>query len=150
MRECGISPGLGAMILSMSERLGQVPDGYHSVNPYIVVTGVEGLVDFLRQVFGGVERGEREVSADGTIGHAEVQIGDSVVMLSEADAAYPSRPSVCFAYVADVDSVVQKAVAAGAELILEPTDQAWGDRVGGFHDPFDNRWWVATRMAHEP
>jgi uncharacterized glyoxalase superfamily protein PhnB len=137
------------MIRFMSERLGEVPRGYHSVNPYIVVTGVQGLVDFLREVFGGVERGEREIAADGTIGHAEVQIGDSVVMLSEGSAAYPSRSSVCFTYVADVDSVVQKAVAAGAKLILEPTDQPWGDRVGGFHDPFDNRWWVATRLARE-
>jgi PhnB protein len=117
------------------------------VNSYIVVTGVEGLVDFLRGVFGGVERGEREIAADGGIGHAEVQIGDSVVMLSEGSAAYPARPSVCFTYVADVDAVVQKAVAAGAKLILEPTDQPWGDRVGGFHDPFDNRWWVATRLT---
>ncbi len=133
----------------MSERLGFAPDGYHSLNPYIVVTGVEGLVDFLREVFGGVERGDREVQADGTIGHAEVQIGDSVVMLSEAGMAYPSRPSVCFVYAADVDSVVRKALTAGAELILEPTDQPWGDRVGGFHDPFDNRWWVATRLARE-
>jgi uncharacterized glyoxalase superfamily protein PhnB len=98
-------------------------------------------------VFGSVERGEREIAADGTIGHAEVQIGDSVVMLSEGSAAYPARPSVCFTYVADVDAVVQKAVAAGAKLILEPTDQPWGDRVGGFHDPFDNRWWVATRLT---
>jgi PhnB protein len=137
------------MILSMSERLGEVPGGYHSVNPYIVVTGVEGLIDFLCEVFGGVERGGREIAADKTIGHAEVQVGDSVLMLSEGSAAYPSRPSVCFAYVADVDSVVQKAVAAGAKLILEPTDQPWGDRVGGFHDPFDNRWWVATRLARE-
>ena len=68
----------------MAERARSVPDGYHSVNPYIVVTDVEGLVDFLREVLEGVERGEREVSADGTIGHAEVEIGDSVVMLSEA------------------------------------------------------------------
>ena len=133
----------------MAEPARSVPDGYHSVNPYIVVTEVEGLLDFLREVLGGVERGEREVSADGTIGHAEVEIGDSVVMLSEATTACPSRPSVCFAYVEDVDSVVRKAVAAGAELILEPTDQPWGDRVGGFHDPFDNRWWVATRLARD-
>ena len=133
----------------MSERLGEVPDGYHSVNPYIVVTRVQDLVGFLHDVLGGIERGEREVAADGTIGHAEVQIGDSVVMLSEATTAYPARPSVCFAYVANVDSVVRKAVAAGAELTLEPTDQPWGERVGGFHDPFDNRWWVASRLADE-
>jgi PhnB protein len=76
-----------------------VPDGYHSVNPYIVVAGVESLIGFLRDVFDGIERGERETSADGTIGHAEVEIGDSVVMLSEATPAYPPRPSVNFAYV---------------------------------------------------
>ena len=132
----------------MTEHFGGVPDGYHSVNPYIVVEGVEDLIDFLRDVFGGVERGEREISADGTIGHAEVQIGDSVVMLSEATPAYPSRPSVYFAYVPDVDSVFRNAVAAGAVSILDPMEQPWGDRVAGFHDLFDNRWWVATRVAN--
>ena len=62
------------------------PDGYHSVNPYIVVEGVERLIRFLDDVFGAIERGERKVSAEGTVEHAEVQIGDSVVMLSEASA----------------------------------------------------------------
>jgi len=124
-----------------------VPDGYRSVNPYLVVDDVDRLVVFLRDVFGGVERGRREISADGTTGHAEVQIGDSIVMLSEATSAFPSRPSVCFVYVADVDSAFRKALAAGAEPILEPSEQPWGDRVGGFHDLFDNRWWVATRGA---
>jgi PhnB protein len=124
-----------------------VPDGYHSVNPYIVVAGVESLIGFLCCVFEGIERGEREVSADGTIGHAEVQIGDSVVMLSEATPAYPARASVNFTYVADVDAVFRSALAAGATPILEPTAQPWGDRVAGFHDPFDNRWWVATRLT---
>lgn len=91
-----------------------VPDGYHSVNPYIVVAGVKSLIRFLRDVFAGVERGEREISADGSIGHAEVEIGDSVVMLSEATPAYPSRSSVNFSYVADVDAVFRNALTAGA------------------------------------
>ncbi len=121
-----------------------VPHGYHSVNPYIVVAGVESLIGFLCDVFGGIERGEREIAKDGTIGHAEVEIGDSVVMLSEASPAYPPRPSVNFAYVADVDAVFRNALAGGANPILEPTVQPWGDRAAGFHDPFDNRWWVAT------
>ena len=120
------------------------PDGYHSVNPYIVVEGVERLIRFLDDVFGGIERGKREVSAAGAVEHAEVQIGDSVVMLSEASAAYPARPCVHFAYVDDVDAVFDRAVAAGASPILPPAEQTWGDRVGGFNDPFDNRWWVAT------
>ena len=76
-----------------------------------------------------------------------VLIGDSVVMVSEATSVFPSRPSVCFVYAADVDSAFRKALAAGAEPILEPSEQPWGDRVGGFHDLFDNRWWVASRGA---
>ena len=122
------------------------PDGYHSVNPYIVVQGVERLMDFLSQVFDAVERGEREVRDDGSIAHAELQIGDSVVMLSDATPQYPARPCVNFTYVEDVEGVFRKAVAAGASPILEPSDQPWGDRVSGFHDPFENRWWVATRI----
>jgi len=130
----------------MPGRANVLPDGYHSVNPYIVVAGVEGLIGFLRDVFEGAERGERDISAEGTIGHEEVEIGDSVVMLSEATPAYPPRPSVNFAYVADVDAVFGNALSAGATPILEPTLQPWGDRVAGFHDPFGNRWWVATRI----
>jgi PhnB protein len=124
------------------------PDGYHSVNPYILVERVERLVRFLDGVFGGIERGKREVSAEGAVEHAEVQIGDSVVMLSEASAAYPARPCVHFAYVEDVDAVFDRAVAAGASPILAPAEQSWGDRVCGFHDPCDNRWWVATRRGN--
>ena len=122
------------------------PDGYHSVNPYIVVDGVERLIGFLGEVFDGVERGEREIRPDGTIGHAEVQIGDSVVMLSDATPDHPARPCVNFVYVVDVDAVYRKAVAAAASPIVDPSEQPWGDRVGGFHDPFDNRWWVASHV----
>jgi PhnB protein len=124
------------------------PHGYHSVNPYIVVEGVEGVIRFLIDVFAGTERGEREISADGAIDHAEVQIGDSVVMLSEASAKYPARPCVHFVYVEDVDAVFQTAMSLGASPILTPTEQPWGDRVGGFHDPFGNRWWIATRVGN--
>jgi uncharacterized glyoxalase superfamily protein PhnB len=67
-------------------------------------------------------------------------------MLSEATQTYPARPSVNFVYVADVDAVFDNAVGAGATPILRPTVQPWGDRAAGFHDPFDNRWWVATRI----
>ena len=123
-----------------------LPAGYHSVVPYIVVDGVERLIAFLGDVFGAVEHGEREIRSDGTIGHAEVRIGDSIVMLSEATSEYPARPSVYFAYVDEVDEVFQRALAAGAGAIVGPAKQPWGDRVGGFHDPFDNRWWVATRL----
>jgi uncharacterized glyoxalase superfamily protein PhnB len=75
-----------------------------------------------------------------------VLIGDSLVMLSEATCEYPARPSVHFAHVDEVDVVFRKALAACASPISEPSEQPWGDRVGGFHDPFDNRWWVATHL----
>jgi uncharacterized glyoxalase superfamily protein PhnB len=72
--------------------------------------------------------------------------GDSLVMLSEASEAYPARPCVHFVYVDDVDASYRAALAAGARPILEPTEQPWGDRTCGFHDPLDNRWWVATHL----
>jgi PhnB protein len=123
-----------------------LPDGYHSVNPYIVVDDAERLIRFLVDVFGGQERAEqRELRPDGTIDHGEVRIGDSIVMLSETSEAYPARPCVHFVYVDDVDITYRDAMRAKAKSILEPTDQSWGDRVCGFVDSFDNRWWVATR-----
>ena len=125
----------------------RLPDGYHSVNPYMVGEGVERLIGFLSDVFDGVEQREREIRDDGTIGHADVRIGDSVVMLSEATPDYPARPCVQYAYVDDVDEVFRKALLAGARPIVEPSTQPWGDRVAGFHDPFDNRWWVATHIG---
>ena len=122
-----------------------LPEGYHSVNPYIVVDGAEGLIQFLVDVFGAKEI-ERELRSDGRIEHGEVRIGDSIVMLSEATERYPARPCVQFVYMDDVDATHRAGLAAGASSILEPADQSWGDRVGGFHDRFDNRWWVATHL----
>jgi uncharacterized glyoxalase superfamily protein PhnB len=120
-----------------------IREGYRSLNPYLVVERVEPLLAFLSQVLGGEERGEREIRPDGTIGHAEFVHGDSVVMLSEA-SENPPRPSVVFAYVEDVDAAFGRAAAAGATDLREPKDWPWGDRVAGFHDPCDNRWWIAT------
>jgi PhnB protein len=123
-----------------------LPEGYHSVNPYIVVDDAERLIDFLVEVFGAVEQG-RSLRPDGRIDHGDIRIGDSLVMLSEASEAYPARPCVHFVYVPDVDATYRAALAAGATSILEPTEQSWGDRVCGFVDPFDNRWWVGNPSA---
>jgi PhnB protein len=123
-----------------------LPEGFHSVNPYLVVDDAVRFIEFLVAVFAGTEQGARELTPDGLIGHADVRIGDAVVMISDASSAYPARPSVLFAYTGDVDETYRTALAAGVTSILEPTDQPWGDRVGGFHDPFGNRWWVATHQ----
>jgi PhnB protein len=118
--------------------------GYHTVTPYLNVDDPGAVLRFLVDVFGATERGEREIDINGTIAHAEVVIGDSPVMLSQADALHPARPSVLFVYLPDVDATYQAALAAGAEPIGEPREQPWGDRVGGFHDPWQNRWWIAS------
>ncbi len=123
-----------------------LPPGYHSVNPYVVVAGADRFIGFLAEVFGGSEQGERELRPDGGIDHASILIGDSLVMVSEASATYPARPCVNLVYVDDVAVVHELAVRAGAQSILRPIEQPWGDRVGGVMDPFDNRWWIATHL----
>jgi PhnB protein len=125
------------------------PPGYHSVNPYIVVAGAAEFIAFLTTVFDGVEQEPRELRDDAAINHAEVMIGDSVVMISEADDTYDARPCVNFTYVDNVDAAHDRALAAGARPLVPPTDQAWGDRVSGIVDPFDNRWWIATRRGDD-
>jgi PhnB protein len=124
-----------------------LPTGYHSINPYFVVADVSSFIEFLINVFRGVEQGQREVRADGTTGHADVLVGDSLVMMSQADHRYAARPAVHFAYVDDVDATYARALEAGSKSIMAPADQAWGDRVAGIFDPFDNRWWIATHLG---
>ena len=124
--------------------------GYQSANPYLVADSPDALIAWLCDVFGGTERGAREIAPDGRIGHAEMQLGDSVVMFSEASPEHPSRPSVTYVYVPDVDGVYGRAVTGGATNLREPQDWPWGDRVAGFHDPADNRWWVATYLRDNP
>ncbi len=124
-----------------------VPDGYHSVTPYLTVTGVANLIDFLKEAFAAVET-ERMTRPDGTVGHAEVRIGDSMVMMGEASDAWKPMPSALYLYVADVDGVYRRALAAGATSTMEPMDQFYGDRSGGVKDPAGNIWWIATRVEN--
>lgn len=124
-----------------------LPAGCHSINSYFVVSGVERFIDFLVEVLEGVEVGDRELRDDGAINHADVIIGDSLIMMSEASEKYPARPSVTFAYVRDVDATYARALATGAISILDPIEQSWGDRLAGIFDPFDNRWWLATHRG---
>ena len=91
-----------------------VRSGYHSVNPYLNASDAVAVLAFLIDVFGGAERGERETMADGSVAHAELVIGDSVVMISQASAEMPARPTVLFAYVPDVEETYRRALASGA------------------------------------
>ncbi len=123
------------------------PEGYHSVTPYLHVSNVGKLIDFLKQSFDAVEL-ERFLLPDGRIEHAEVRIGDSIVMISEGTEKYPSMPSWVYVYVADVDETHRNAVQAGGTSLMNPTDVYYDERVGGIKDPSGDIWWIATRKEN--
>jgi PhnB protein len=130
-----------------------IPDGYPQVSAYLHVDGAAEAIDFYKNVFGATER-MRMPQPDGRIGHAELQFGDSVVMLADevpemairGPKAVGGSPVTLSVYVEDVDGVVEKAVAAGAKLLREVKDEFYGDRSGQFEDPFGHRWSVATHV----
>lgn len=124
-----------------------VPDGYSTVTPWIISRDTAKLLDFIKQAFGAEELG-RVYNEDGTIGHAEARIGDSIVMAFDAKDAWP--PTQCFLrlYVPDGDAVYQQALAAGATSVTEITSMFWGDRGGRVCDPFGNVWWIQTHIEN--
>jgi PhnB protein len=121
------------------------PDGYHTVTPFMIVRGVPKFLDFLKQAF-GAEEFERHMTPDGYVMHAEVRIGDSVIMMSEASERMGPVPSVIYLYVDDADAVYKKVLQAGAASIMEPANQFYGDRNAGVKDEFGNTWWIATHI----
>ena len=123
--------------------------GYHSVNPFVFVEDAERLIAFLIEAFGAKET-ERITLPDGRIGHAEVLLGDSIVMLSEASDAFPARVCAHYVFVDDVDSIYERSVSAGATSLREPTDQFYGNREAGVVDGFGNIWWLATVIEDVP
>src|SRR6185369_11122896 len=107
-----------------------IPSGYHTVTPYLRVTGAAEFIDFLKQAFGANEM-HRSLAPDGSIMHADVTIGDSHVMLTEGMENFPPLPGSLFLYVPDVDATYKRAIDAGATSMMEPADQFYGDRTGG-------------------
>ena len=120
-----------------------IPEGYHTVTPYLTVQGAAKLIEFLKQAFEAREI-ERMTQPDGTIRHAEVRIGDSVVMMSEAGGEREPMPSGIYLYVNDTDAVYKRALQVGATSLMEPADQFYGDRSAGVKDSSGNHWWIAT------
>lgn len=121
------------------------PEGYSTVTPNIIVEGAGRCIEFVAAAFGGQER-MRVPMPDGRIAHAEVQIGDSVIMLSDPQPGFPATPAVLLLYLPDVDNVYQRALSAGATSQMEPADQFYGDRSATVQDPFGNRWSIATHI----
>jgi PhnB protein len=122
-----------------------IPEGQHSVTPYLVVDGAAKLIDFLKQAFAGKEE-HRSVRPDGSVMHAQVRIGDSVVMLSDATAQFRPTTAMVHLYLEDADAAYKRAIQAGATSLMEPANQFYGDRSGGVLDPFGIKWWVATHI----
>jgi PhnB protein len=130
-----------------------IPEGYHSLNAYIAVDDASAAIDYYTEVFGAKER-FRMPGPDGKIGHAELQVGDSVLMLSDPMPQSNYRPpkelggtsAGLLLYVEDVDAVVTKATEAGATLTMPVENMFWGDRFGQVTDPFGHAWQIATHV----
>jgi uncharacterized glyoxalase superfamily protein PhnB len=121
-----------------------IPEGYHTVTPYLIVRGAAKTIDFAKKAFGADLAFEPLKRPDGAIMHAEIKIGNSHVMISEASDQHPPMQSMLHLYVPNVDSIYQRALAAGATSVMEPIDQFYGDRSGGVKDPSGVHWWIAT------
>ena len=121
-----------------------IPDGYHSVTPYLTVRDAPKIIDFLKQAFGAKLSHDPIKRPDGTLMHAQVMIGDSRIMLAEENEMARATTSTLYLYVANVDAVYQQAVKAGGKTIMEPMDMFYGDRSGGVKDPSGNSWYIAT------
>jgi len=119
-----------------------IPEGYHSVTPFVNVKGVAQFLEFLKKAF-GAEEVMRMPGPDGMVMHAEVNIGDSRLMLSEPMQS-PVMTGSFYLYVSDADAIFKRAIAAGATAVSQPSDQFWGDRMGTVTDKFGNTWSIAT------
>jgi PhnB protein len=134
-----------------------VPEGYHTLTPYLAVDDASEAIEYYKEAFGAKER-VRMDTPDGKIGHAELEIGDALLMLSDPFPQASTKPpkeiggtsASVFMYVEDVDAVVKKAVDAGASVTMEVADQFWGDRFGTITDPFGHVWSIATHVEDVP
>jgi PhnB protein len=137
----------------LMSNLNPAPQGYHTVQPYLQIRGASEAIEFYKKVFEATER-MRMATPDGRIGHAEIIIGDSCIMLADeaTDRQVYSPPQLggspvsIMLYVDDCDATYQRAVEEGAKSLREPADQFYGDRSAGIEDPFGHRWWIGTHI----
>jgi len=139
----------------MATQVKAIPEGYHTVTPYITVQNAARAIDFYKRAFGAKEV-TRMDGPDGKVAHAELKIGDSMIMLGDempgsgtkSPQSLAGTTSGIFLYVENVDSVFDQAVTAGAKADQRPTDMFWGDRYGKLTDPFGHSWSVATHKEN--
>jgi len=134
-------------------KVNYIPKGYNTITPYLVVKGAAKAIDYYKNVFGATVV-VRMDGPNGTVGHAELQIGDSRFMLADENPQMGNRsaesmggsPVSLYVYLPDCDKVVQKAVAQGAKVLKPVADQFYGDRSGFIQDPFGHLWGIATHV----
>jgi uncharacterized glyoxalase superfamily protein PhnB len=135
-------------------KVSPVPRGYHTVTPHIVVRDAAGAIDFYKSAFGATEVNRTQMGPGGPILHAEVRIGDSIVMLNDEmeGQSAPKGPSpvTLSLYVADADATFMSATAAGGQPVLPLSDMPWGDRYGIVVDPYGHSWAIATHKEDVP
>jgi PhnB protein len=138
----------------MSAQASPIPAGYHTITPHVVVSDARKAAEFYRRAFGAEIRGMHE-GPDGHVMHAEVKIGDSILMLNDEFPSYhvlsptSTKADTCVTlhlYTDDADKVFALALAAGAEVTMPLEDQFWGDRYGKLRDPFGHSWSIATHI----
>jgi len=136
----------------MAKAVTPVPEGFHTVTPHLVIKGAAAAIDFYKRAF-GAEVVARMDGPGGTVGHAELKIGDSIIFLADEFPGGPTKSPQTLGgttaslhlYVPDVDATFQQAISAGGRESMPVTDMFWGDRFGQLHDPFGHSWSVATR-----
>ncbi len=137
----------------MAGNVKPIPDNYHRVTPYLIVNGAADAIDFYKKIYGATEI-MRMPGPDGKIGHAELKIGDSTIMLADENLemghkgprTFGGSPVSLLLYVENVDRTVKNAVDAGSKLVRPVADQFYGDRTGGLVDPFGHEWYLATHI----
>jgi uncharacterized glyoxalase superfamily protein PhnB len=125
------------------------PPGYTTVAPWIVTRDTGRLLDFIAIVFGGEELG-RVPLEDGSIGHAEIRVGDTVLLAFDQRPGWPERPSLLRVFVPDADAAMARAIEAGGSVVTRPLTQAFGQRGGRVRDPFGNIWWISAVVEDVP
>ena len=122
-----------------------IPEGFHAITSYLTVPGIPKLMEFLGKAF-DARLIMRMDGPGGKVMHAEMKIGDSIVMMGEPQGPWQPRPCNVYLYVNDCDAVYRSAIQAGAKSLNEPQDQFYGDRSAGVEDPSGNYWWIATHV----
>jgi len=137
----------------MTNNVKPIPEGYHTATPYLICNGASEAIEFYKKVFGAKET-VRMPMPGGTLGHAEIRIGDSVIMLADENPEHGARspqhyggtPVSVLLYVEEVDEVFKQAVSAGAKAVRPPQDMFYGDRASTITDPFGHSWYIHTHV----